>query len=109
MTTKVSAWIRCYYRIFSVNCFKKLDNARYHTEHFAMESKINDDRDNEIYVTRHQCTGETGDPIGIILRYSTRLHKGETPQDAYKRCEVEGLNAVHSWIEENRLDIQNSF
>ena len=74
-----------------------------------MESKINDDRDNEIYVTRHQCTGETGDPIGIILRYSTRLHKGETPQDAYKRCEVEGIHAVHAWIEENKLDIQNSF
>lgn len=109
MTNKLSAWIRCYYRIISANCFKKLDNARYHTEHFAMESKINDDRDNEVYVTRHQCTGETGDPIGIILRYSTRLHKGETPQDAYKRCEVEGLRAVHDWIEENKLDIQNSF
>ena len=109
MTTKVSVWIRCYYRIFSANCFKKLDNARYHTEHFSMESKINDDRDNEIYVTRHQYTGETEDSIGIILRYSTRLHRDETPQDAYKRCEVEGIQAVHAWIKENKLDIQNSF
>ena len=109
MITKVSVWVRCYYRIFSANCFKKLDNARFHTEHFSMESNINGDRDNEVYVSRHQCTGESGNPIGIVLRYSARVHKDETPQDAYKRCEIEGIQAVHKWIEENKLDIYNSF
>ena len=109
MITKVSVWVRCYYRIFSANCFKKLDNARFQTEHFSMESNINGDRDNEVYVSRHQYTGESGNPIGIVLRYSTRVHKDETPQDAYKRCEIEGIQAVHKWMEENKLDIENSF